>query len=68
MPHKGICAGPLRMFTARKPLSTVIKLSCLADATSGYVVDTYLYTGKRGHLRQFGNTTGNFTAQQIMTM
>ena len=68
VPHKGIRAGPLRMFIARKPHSTGIKLYCLADATSGYVVDTYLYTGRRGHVRRFGNNTSNFNAQQIMTM
>ena len=33
VPHKGIRAGPLRMFIARKPHSTGIKLYCLADAT-----------------------------------
>ena len=68
VPHKGIRAGPLRMFIARKPHSTGIKLYCLADATSGYVVEMYLYTGRRGHLRPFGNNAGNFNAQQIMTM
>ena len=68
VPHKGIRAGPLRMFIARKPHSTGIKLYCLANATSGYVVDMYLYVGRRGHLRRFGNTAGNFNAQQIMTM
>ena len=68
VPHKGIRAGPLRMFIARNPHSSGIKLYCLADATSGYVVDMYLYTGRRGHLRRFGNSAGNFNAQQIMTM
>ena len=43
VPHKGIRAGPLRMFVTRKPHSTGIKLCCLADATSAYVVDMYLY-------------------------
>ena len=33
-----------------------------------YVVDMYLFTGRRGHVRRFGNTAGNFAAQQIMTM
>ena len=56
------------IFIARKPHSTGIKLYCLADATSGYVVDMYLYTGRRGHLRWFGNSSGNFNARQIMTM
>ena len=68
VPHKGIRAGPLRMFIARKPHSTGIKLYCLADATSGYVVDMYLYTGRRGDLRRCGNSAGNYNAQQIMTM
>ena len=68
VPHKGICAAPLRMFIARKPHSTGIKLYCLADATSGYVVDMYLYRGRRGHLRRFGNSAGNFNAQEIMTI
>ena len=68
VPHKGIRSGPLRTFIARKPHSTGIKLYCLADATSGYVVDIYVYTGRRGHLRRFGNNAGNFSAQQIMTM
>ena len=27
-----------------------------------------LYTGRRGHLRRFGNSAGNYNAQQIMTM
>ena len=65
---KGIRAGPLRMFIARKPHSTGIKLYCLADATSGGVVEMYLYRGRRGHLRRFGNGARNFNAQQIMTM
>ena len=68
VPHKGIRAGPLRMFIARKPHSTGIKLYCLADATSGYVVDMYLYTGRRGQLRRFSNSASNFNAHQMMTM
>ena len=35
VPHKGIRAGRLRMFIARKPHPTGIKLYCLADATMG---------------------------------
>ena len=68
VPHKGIRARPLRMFIAHKPHSTGIKLYRLADATSGYMVHMYLYTGRHGHLRRFGNSAGNFNAQQIMTM
>ena len=37
VPHKGMLAGPLKMFIARKPHPTGIKLYCLADATWGYV-------------------------------
>ena len=68
LPHTGIRAGALRMFIARKPHSTGIKLYCRADATSGYVVDMYLYMNRRGHLRRLGNSAGKFNAQQIMTM
>ena len=39
VPHKGMLAGPLKMFIARKPHPTGIKLYCLVDATWGYVVD-----------------------------
>ena len=67
VPLKGIPAGPLWMFIARKPYSTGIKLNCLADATSGYVMDMYLYTGRRGHLWRFGNTASNLNAQPLMT-
>ena len=35
VPHKGIRAGPILMFIARKPHSTGIKLYCLADALVG---------------------------------
>ena len=62
VPHKGIHAGPLRMFIARKPHSTGIKLYCLADATSGYVLDMYVYMGRRGHVWRLGNSAGNFNA------
>ena len=48
VPHKGMLAGPLKMFIARKSHPTGIKLYCLADATWGYVVDMHLYTGVRG--------------------
>ena len=32
------------------------------------MLDIYLYTGRRGHLRRFGNSAANYNAQQIMTM
>ena len=68
VPHKGIRGGPLRMFITRKPHSTGIRLCCLADATSGYVVDIYLYTGRRGHVRRCGSTKADFTAEQVFSL
>ena len=56
VPHKGMRASPLRMFIARKLHSTGTKLYCLRDASSGYLVDMYLYTGSRRYLRRFGYT------------
>ena len=67
VPHKGMLAGPLKMFIARKPHPTGINL-CLADATWGYVVDMYLYTGVRGGLRRYGTAAGNFDAKNIMKL
>ena len=64
--HKGMLAGPLKMFFARKPHPTGIKLYCLADTTLGYVVDMYLYTAARGTLRRYGTAAGNFDAKNIM--
>ena len=68
MPHKGMLAGPLKMFIARKPHPAGIKLYCLADTTWGYVVDMYLYTGVRGRLRRYGTAAGNFDAKNIMNL
>ena len=68
VPHKGMLAGPLIMFTPRKPHSTGIKLYCLADATWGYVVDMYLHTGARGTLRHYGTAAGNYDAKSIMKL
>ena len=68
VPHKGMLAGPLKMFIARKPHPTGIKLYCLADATWGYVVDMYLYTGVRGRPRRYGTAAGNFDAKNIMKL
>ena len=45
-----------------------MKLYCLADATWGYVVDMYLYTGARGTLRRYGTAAGNFDAKNIMKL
>ena len=68
VPHKGLLAGPLKMFIARKPHPTGIKLYCLADATWGYVVGMYFYTGARGTLRRYGTAAGNFDAKNIIKL
>ena len=68
VPHKGMLAGPLRMFITRKPHLIGIKLYCVADATWGYVVDMYLYTGVRGRLRRYGTAVRNFDAKNIMKL
>ena len=61
----GRCMG-LRQYIARKPYATGIKLYVLADNTGGYVVDVYLYTGRRGRVRRFGSCAGNFDAKRIL--
>ena len=68
VPHKRMLAGPLKMFIARKPHPTGKKLSCLADATWGYVVDMYLYIGAWGTLRSYGTAAGNFDAKNIIKL
>ena len=68
VPHKGLVAGPLKMYIARKPHPTGMKLYCLADATWGYVVGMYLYTGARGTPRRYGTAAGNFDAKNIMKL
>ena len=52
VPHTGLRAGPLKMYIVRKPHNTGIKLYCLADAVTWYIVDVYLCTGRRGVLRR----------------
>ena len=56
VPHKGMLAGPLKIFIARKPHPTGIKLYCLAD----------FYTGVRGSPLRYGTAAGNFDAKNIM--
>ena len=68
VPHTGLRAGPLKMYIVRKPHNTGIKLYCLADAGTGYIVDVYLYTGRRGVLRRHGCGAGNLNARQLMAM
>ena len=40
----------------------------LADATWGYAVDIYLYTGATATLRRYGTAAGNFDAKNIMKL
>ena len=56
------------MYIVRKPHNTGVKLCCLADAGMGYIVDVYLYTGRRGVLRRHGCGAGNLNARQLMAM
>ena len=42
VPHTGLRVGPLKMFIVRKLHNTGIKLYCLADAGTGYIVVVYL--------------------------
>ena len=66
--HTGLRVGPLKMNIVRKPHNTGIKLYCLADTGTGYIVDLYLYTGRRGLLRRQGCGAGNLNARQLMAM
>ena len=68
VPHTGLRAGPFKMYIVRKPHNTGIKLYCLADAGTGYIVDVYLYTGCRGVLCRHGCGAGNLNARQLMAM
>ena len=62
VPHTGLRAGPLKMYIVRKLHNTGTKLYCLADARTGYIVDVYLYTGRRGVLRRHRCGAGNLNA------
>ena len=66
VPHTGGRCMGLRQYIARKPHASGIKLYVLADNTEGYVVDVYLYTGRRGRVRRFGSCAGNFDAKRIV--
>ena len=68
VPHKGLRAGPLKMYIVRKTHNTGMKLYCLADAGTGYIVDWYLYTGRRGVLRRHGCAAGHLNAGQLMAI
>ena len=67
VPHTGGRCMGLRQYIARKPHASGIKLYVLADNTGGgYLVDVYLYTGRRGRVRRFGSCAGNFDAKRIV--
>ena len=68
VPHTGLTAGPLKMYIVPKPHNTGIKLYCLADAGTGYIVVVYLYTGHRGVPRRHGCGADNLNARQLMAM
>ena len=64
VPHTGLRAGPLKMYIVRKPHNTGINLY----SGTGYIVDVYLYTSRRGVLRRHGCGAGNLNARQLMAM
>ena len=68
VPHMGLRASPLKMYIVRKPHNTGIKLYRLANAGTGYIVDVYFYTGRRGVLRRHGCCAGHLNARQLMAM
>ena len=68
VPHTGLQAGPLKMYIARKPHNIGVKLYDLADVTSWYIMDMYLYTGCWGVLRRHGCGAGYLNARQLMCM
>ena len=62
VPHTGVRAGPLKMYIVRKPHNTGIKLYCLVDASTGYILDVDLWTGRRGVLRRQDCGASNLNA------
>ena len=67
VPHQRVRAGPLRQLIPRKPHSTGVKLSVLADAVEPYVTNIYPYVGARGQLRRASTVQGNMNARQIVS-
>ena len=66
-PHKGRRTGGIIQYIPRKPHSTGIKLYVLCDSVSGYVLQVYLYTGKKGQLRRSSpKVAGKFTGPEIV--
>ena len=68
IPHMGSNWHGLRQHIARKPHSTGIKPYVLCDNTHDYVIDVYLYTGRRGHICRTGTCAGDFDAKAIMRL
>ena len=66
VPHAVGGSIGLRQYIARKPHSTGIKFYVLCDNTHGQVLEFYLYTGRRGHLRRYGSCSGNLDAKGIV--
>ena len=68
VPHTGGRCMGLRQYIARKPNATGIRLYVLADniGGGGYVVDVYLYTGRRGKVRRFGSCAEKSDAKRIV--
>ena len=66
VPFKGKRAGNLRQFVPRKPHSTGLKLYCLADGVHAYIVDVYLYTGRRGVMQRNSSAHGKNTPAEMM--
>ena len=54
-PHRWPVHGATAIHRPQAPCHRYIKLYVLADNTGVYVVDVYLYTGRRGRVRRFGS-------------
>ena len=66
VPHTGSNWHGLVQCIACKPHSTGIKLYVLCDNTYSYVFYVFLYTGRRGRIRQTGTCAGNLDAKGIV--
>ena len=67
VPHKGKRAGKLRQFVPRKTHSTGLKLYCMSDAVRPFIMDMYLFEGRRGVVRNATNDcVGKNTPTQMV--
>ena len=67
VPHKGKRAGKLRQFVPRKPHSTGLKLYCMSDDVRPFIMDMYLFEGRRGVVRNATNDcVGKNTPTQMV--